>query len=105
MKEQSESKKPQSVKDFEEKNPGVKVLYFQSEDGKQVWLRKPSREIMRAANAGSGNDTILWNEIIIKNCMIAGDSCFIEDDDYFFGLSRQLTELLPSKNVSLKKVY
>ncbi len=81
------------------------VFEFEAEDGKKCWFRKPDRETLRACNLGSGDDTIKWNEILVKNCFLGGDEEFKTQDDYFFGLSTQLAELIKRKQVQLKKTY
>lgn len=93
---------PEQIEEWKKKYG--EIFEFEAE-GKTVYLKKPGREVLRAANAGAGDDTIKWNEIIIKNCWLEGDACFLDDDDYFFGLSAKLTELIKRKQVELKKTY
>jgi hypothetical protein len=92
---------PEQIEEWKKKHGAV---YEFSSEGKVCYLRKPSRDILRAANVGSGEDTIKWNEIIVKNCFLGGDEMFLTDDDYFFGLSKMLTELVETKKVELKKI-
>ncbi|MDJ1494156.1 hypothetical protein QNI19_14525 [Cytophagaceae bacterium DM2B3-1] len=94
---------PQQLEEWTKKYG--KVNEFESADGKKCWLAKPSRDVIRAANVAGGDDSIKWNEVLLKNIFLAGDPCFITDDEYFFGLTKELGDLVPKKLVELKKTY
>ena len=93
---------PQQIEEW--KKAHGQVHEFEA-DGKICYLKKPTRDVIRAANTAAGDDTIKWNEIVIRNCWLGGDECFQTEDDYFFGLSKQLGEIVKSKQVELKKTY
>jgi hypothetical protein len=101
MKEQT-NPSPELIAEWKQKYG--EVYEFTSDDGRRCWLRRPTREILRAANKASGDDTIKWNEIIVENCLIAGDEAFKTNDRLFFGLSKTLTELVEAAKVELKKI-
>ncbi len=81
-----------------------RIFPFESEDGKTCWLRKADRKILSACRAKAGEDQIVFNELLLKNCWLAGDECFKDEDEYFFGIQNKLSELIVVKQVELKKL-
>lgn len=79
------------------------IFCIQVED-KKCFLHKPTRQILDAANAMSAKRNSAFNETLLKNCWIAGDKDIISEDDYFFGASSQLDQIIQFKNAELKKL-
>jgi len=71
---------------------------------KKCWLHKPDRNILDLASASSRKKDSKFNETILKNCWLAGDKEIITNDEYFFGASAQLGELIQFADASLKKL-
>lgn len=67
--------------------------------GKEAYLRTPDRKILSAANLGATTaegkfDPMLYNEIILKNCWLAGDDEIMTDTGLFLAASKQLVKLI-----------
>jgi len=80
------------------------ALYFISVEDKSGLCKKPDRKTLSAFMSVSQKDPLRANEILLKNCMLAGDAALIEDDDYFLSASAQLAELIEIKQGELKKL-
>lgn len=72
-------------------------------EGKKCFIRKPDRRAISAAMMASKKDSLKFNEVIMKNCWLAGDKCFVEDDDYYFSISESLDEIIEFKKAELVK--
>jgi hypothetical protein len=59
-----------------------------------AYLKNPDRKVLGAATATGGNDQIKTNEIILKNCWLAGDEEIKTADDLFLGASAQLGKII-----------
>lgn len=79
-------------------------VFLLSVEDKKCYLHKPTRQILDAANAMSAKRNSAFNEVLMKNCWIAGNKEIITDDDYFFGASAQLDQIIEFKNAELKKL-
>lgn len=78
-------------------------VYVVEVEGKQGYLRKPDRKILSAAN-NYATDSIKYNEFILKNCWLGGDTVLIEEDAYFFAVCSKLGNLIEVKEAELKKI-
>lgn len=78
------------------------VFKYETEDGKVAYFRKPDRRI--AGYAGTIADPVASNEALAKNCFLGGDAEIIDNDEYFFGLSRSLPGLMKVKLGELKEL-
>jgi hypothetical protein len=79
-------------------------VFMVSADDKAAYLRKADRKILSASRTLAGNDALKFNEVLLKNCFLGGDECFMDDDDYFLGIQTQLANVIVVKEVELKKL-
>jgi len=80
-----------------------KAVFEITVEDKKCWLHKPDRNVLDLANSASSKKSSKFNETILRNCWLAGDKDIVEEDDYFYGASTQLDELITFKNAELKK--
>lgn len=73
---------------------GDKVAYF----------KKADRATVRAALSFFSKDKIRYNEIFVENCWIGGDEAVKTDDDYFYGLTDLIDQLMTIKESEVKKL-
>ena len=71
-------------------------------EGKVCYLKRPGRRELKHAGS-EGADDITYNEIIMRDCFVAGDRAFLDDDYYFLGAMGKLSEVLEYAQVELKK--
>lgn len=72
--------------------------------GKTGYLKKPDRAILSAAAVIGKQDPMKYNEILLDNCWLGGDSEIKTDDALFLGVSAKLGELIEVKEADLKKL-
>ncbi len=80
------------------------IFKLEFEDGKEGFLKKPSRKILKAAMAKMQTDPLSFVERILTDCWLGGDEQVRTDDDYFFGAAEQLEGLMETKKAELKKL-
>jgi hypothetical protein len=68
------------------------------------YLKKPSRKAIAYASTGAGKDVVKYNEILLKDCWLAGDEEIKTDDELFFSVSTKLSELIEIKEAELVKL-
>jgi len=78
-------------------------IYAVTVEDKVGYLRKPDRKILSAAN-NYAQDSIKYNEFVLKNCWLGGDVVLMEEDAYFFAVCKKLGELIEVKEAELKKI-
>ena len=71
-------------------------------EGKVCYLKRPGRRELKHAGS-EGVDDITYNEILMRDCFVAGDKAFLDDDYYFLGAMGKLSEVLEYAQVELKK--
>lgn len=79
------------------------VFCIEVED-KKAFIHKPSRQILDLASSSSSKKASQFNEVILKNCWLAGDKDIVHNDDYFLGASAVLDEVITFKKAELKKL-
>lgn len=67
------------------------------------YLKKASRNTLRAALTFLDKDRIKYMEIIIENCWLGGDEAIKKEDEYFYGLMTVVPELAAAKDAEIKK--
>lgn len=75
-----------------------------SVDGKVCYLHKPDRKTLSYASSVGQKDPIKFNEIMIKNCWIAGDEEIKTDDSLFLAVSEKLADVVETKEAELEKL-
>ena len=73
-------------------------------DDKIAYLRKPDRQIIAYGLTKVSTDPLGFNEVILKNCWIAGDEEIKTNDDYFMAVSAQLEQIMEVKTADIKKL-
>lgn len=79
-------------------------IYQIDVEDKTCFIHKPTRQILDLAYASGAKKSSLFEETILRNCWLAGDKAIVEDDDYFFGASKQLGDVIQFKSSELKKL-
>lgn len=98
---------PEKVRELKNKHGQIYQIDIEPEDGMTVhYLAKlPNRKVMKAVVHFSESDPLRSNEVLIENCVVAGDTKLIENDQrIFFALGEQLGELMKVKRASIKKL-
>lgn len=80
------------------------IFKLEGEGGKEAFLKKPNRKILKAAMAKMQTDPLSFVERILTDCWLGGDEEMKTDDSYFFGCAEQLEGLMEHKRVELKKL-
>ena len=75
-------------------------------DDKKAVLHKPTRKDLSFAMAGSNQakDSVKFSEILLKQCWVAGDMEFQDEDKYFFAAVPVLGTLATVKEAEVKKL-
>lgn len=82
----------------------IKVTNALGDIDAQCWLRKPTRQILDLAMASSVKKSSMFNEVIIKNCWLAGDKSIIEDDENFMAASAEVSGIIAFKEAELTEL-
>lgn len=72
-------------------------------DGKICYLRPPSRTDVGAYGVAYRTNPVRANEFLLKQCWLAGDEEFVEDDKFFFAAVEHLSGLIESTESELEK--
>ena len=80
------------------------VYRLEIESGEVCYLRQPGRKDLAAAQASSKKDPMKFNDSILVNCWLAGDTRIRTQDDLFLAASQQLDEILDFKTATIKKL-
>ena len=73
-------------------------------EDKVCYLKAPDRKTLSFASSVGTKDPIKFNEILLKNCWLAGDDEIKTDDTYFMSAATQLSELIEIKEAKLEKL-
>lgn len=76
-------------------------FHIEIED-KICYLKKPDRKTLSFASQ-VGSDPMKFNEVILKNCWIAGDDEIMTDDSLFLAASSKLDQVIEFKKAELVK--
>lgn len=90
------------IKEWKSKYGEIYTVTF--EDGKVTYLRKPDRKILSYAMTKMQNNPLAFAETLLNQCFIGGFDGWKTNDDYFFGASEQLDQLMTKKTAELKKL-
>lgn len=74
------------------------------EEEAKCYLRKPTRQILDLAMASSTKKNSMFNEVILRNCWLAGDRNILEDDDLFMGAAAKLSGIINFKEAELEEL-
>ncbi|MEY4903237.1 MAG: hypothetical protein RLZZ292_1052 [Bacteroidota bacterium] len=73
-------------------------------DGKIAFLRSPDRKTLGFASSVGASDPMKFNEILLKNCWLAGDMEIQTNDKLFLSASSKLAELIEIKETEMVKL-
>lgn len=73
-------------------------------DGKEAYLHKPDRKTLGYATSLASNEPLKFNEVLLNNCWLGGDTEIKTDDTLFLSASSKLAELIEIKNAELVKL-
>lgn len=95
-----------NIEELKEKYGKVFSCEVESPDGEPATLhfRQPKRSVVSLAATKSKGDPMIYNDVILKNCLIDGDITLLDNDSIFYGLSEKVTELMDAKAGELKKL-
>lgn len=81
-------------------------IYLIRSGEKKVYLHKPTRQIIDLAQMSAKTRPSMFEEVIIKNCWLAGNKEVLDDDavDDFYAISAQVGTLVSVKEAELKKL-
>ena len=71
---------------------------------KVCYLKEPSRKALSFAAAAGQTDPLRYNEIILKDCWLAGDEEIQTNNGLFISVSAQLPKLIEIKEAELVKL-
>ncbi len=71
---------------------------------KVCYLKEPSRKALSFAAAAGQTDPLRYNEIILKDCWLAGDEEIQTNNGLFLSVSAQLPKLIEIKEAELVKL-
>lgn len=91
----------EQIKKWKKKYGSVSKL---SVEDKVAYLRPPDRKTLSFAGSIATKDPMKFNEIILKNCWLAGDEEIKTDDNLFISASGKLADLIDIKEAKLEKL-
>ena len=82
------------------------TVYEVKVDDKKAVLRKPTRQDLSYATAGSSQakDGMKFAELLMKQCWLDGDREILEDDGYFLSTLPVLESITELKQAEIKKL-
>lgn len=99
-----DNKTPDEIRQIEAwKSKYGKVFCYEVE-GEKLYFRQPDRKTLAAAGVIAKNDPMKYNEFVLKNSLIGGNSALLEDNSVFYGLSQIMDELVAAKIGELKNL-
>ena len=83
----------------------VKITVKDEVNGdKCCYLHKPTRKTLSYASVAGKNDALKFNEIVLRDCWLAGDEEIKTDDTLFISASAKLADLIDVKEAELEKL-
>lgn len=90
------------IADWKAKHGDIFKIEF--EDGKEGYVRKPTRKELSYAMTKVQSNPLGFAEVILQNCWLGGHEEVRTNDAYFLGASSQLDALMEVKAAELKKL-
>jgi hypothetical protein len=79
-------------------------VYRIAVDGKECYLKPPSRKTLGYASVAARENPLKFNEVILRDCWLAGDEEIRTDDTLFLSVSGHLDKLIQIKEAELEKL-
>lgn len=73
-------------------------------DGKVCYLKPPSRKTLGYASVAGKDDPLKFNEVILRDCWLAGDEEIRKDDVLFLSVGKQLADIIQVKEAELEEL-
>lgn len=73
-------------------------------DGKDCYLKTPSRKTLGYASAAGKDDPLKFNEVILRDCWLGGDEEIRKDDVLFLSVGSQLPNIIQTKEAELEEL-
>lgn len=89
------------IEDWKKKHGDV---FAYEADDYACYLKRPDRKTISAAAALGTEDPVKYAEVLLRNCWLGGNAELRDEDKYFFGLQKQVGELVEIKTGILKKL-
>lgn len=85
------------------KNLHGKVFQFEV-DGSVCYLKRPSRNVISAAETIGKEDNLKYAEIVLNNCWLGGDETIKTDDEKFISVANHMGTLVKISEVAVKEL-
>lgn len=92
---------PAQIAEWKKKHGDVFKITIED---KVCYLRKPTRKALGYASVAGKDNPLKFNEVILRDCWLAGDEEIKTDDTLFLSVSSKLTELIQIKETELEKL-
>ena len=73
-------------------------------DGRECYLKPPSRRTLGYASMAAKENPLKFNEIILRDCWLAGDEEIKTDDTLFLSTGKALEGIIETKEAELEKL-
>ena len=90
------------IQDFKKQYGDIFMLTV--EDEAACLLKKPDRKTLSMATSLTSKSPMKSNEVILRNCWLAGDDVIKTKDEYFLAACQQLEQLIEFKSAEIKKL-
>jgi hypothetical protein len=79
-------------------------VYCIKVEDKACYLKKPNRKTLGYAAVAGKENPLKFNEVLLRDCWLAGDEEISKNDDLFMSISPKLSELIEYKEAELEKL-
>jgi hypothetical protein len=92
---------PEQIAEWKAKHGDVWKITVED---KVAFLRSPDRKTLGYASSVGASDPMKFNEILLKNCWLAGDMEIQTNDALFLSASSKLAQLIEIKETEMVKL-
>ncbi|MDR2564371.1 MAG: hypothetical protein LBC98_10610 [Prevotellaceae bacterium] len=96
-------KKPTKAK-IEEWKKQYGSIFRIEVDGRECYLKPPSRKALGYASMAAKQNPLAFNEVILRECWLTGDEEIRTDDTLFLSVAPHLDRLIEVKEAELEKL-
>lgn len=89
------------IKELKEKHGQIFKLTVED---KCCILKAPDRKTLGYAGTSGAKNPLKFNEVILTQCFVAGDTEIRDDDSYFIGAGKQIQNIIEVRESSLEKL-
>jgi hypothetical protein len=73
-------------------------------EDKSCYLKKPNRKTLGYAATAAKENPLKFNEVILRDCWLAGDEEIRTDDELFLSASSKIEKIIETKHAELEKL-